>query len=109
MKLIDLVTLLNSLKIPVAHSHFKRTSITPAPGPPFITYTTPNDDDFKADNINYHEITDVDIELYTDKKDLVLEGQLRQLLVDNELPFNAYQAYVESEELFQKTYEVRLI
>lgn len=109
MNLIDLVALLNSIGIPVAHSHFKSTSISPAPNPPFITYTTPNDDGFKADNKNYHDITDVDIELYTTKKDLQLEKQIEDLLKDNDLPYSAYQIYIESEEVHKKTYEVRLI
>jgi len=109
MKLVDLVVLLNSLNIPVAFSHFKSTSISPAPNPPYITYTTPNDDGFQADNKNYHLMTDVDIELYTDKKDLQIEQQIEQLLNDNDLPFDSYQVYIDSEEVFQKTYEVRLI
>lgn len=109
MKLTELVALLNATGIPVAFSHFKNTSISPAPKPPFITYTTPNDEGFKADNKNYYNITDVDIELYTTKKDLQLEKQIEDLLKEHDLPYSAYQAYIEKEEVFQKTYEVRLI
>lgn len=104
MKLTDLVALLNSTGIPVAFSHFKTATRLP-----HITYTTPNDDEFNADNKNYHKMTDVDIELYTNKKDLQAEQAIESILDNNDLPYTAHQSYIESEEVFQKTYEVRLI
>ena len=109
MSLIELVALLRSTGYPVAFSHFHVDENNPPPNPPFIVYTTPNDPDFKADNKNYHKITDVDIELYTDKKDLQAEQAIESLLDDNDLPYSSYQVFIEEENLHQKVYEVRLI
>lgn len=105
MKLTELVSLLQATGYPVAHSHF----IDGAPPIPYITYITPNDTGFKADNKNYFNITDVDIELYTDKKDLQAEYAIESILNENELPYDAAQIYIDSEEVFQRIYEVRLI
>lgn len=109
MTLQELVALLRQTGYPVAFSHFRVDASNTPPSIPFITYTTPNDSDFKADDTNYHKIIDVDIELYTDKKDLQAERAVEEILISNGLSYNAYQVYIEPEDLFQKTYEVRLI
>lgn len=109
MTLTELVALLRSTGYPVAFSHFKVDENNPPPNPPFIVYTTPNNSDFIADNKNYYKITDVDIELYTDKKDLEAEQAIERLLDANDLPYNSYQVFIEKENLHQKIYEVRLI
>ncbi|PEP90578.1 hypothetical protein CN585_28165 [Bacillus toyonensis] len=62
-----------------------------------------------ADNKVHHKIYDVTIELYTIKKDLVAEAKLEQILDDNEIPYDSYETFIESEKLFQKTYETRLM
>ncbi|PEP89769.1 hypothetical protein CN585_28430 [Bacillus toyonensis] len=62
-----------------------------------------------ADNKVYHKIMDLNIELYTTKKDLVAEAKLEKMLDEYEIPYDSYETFIESEELFQKTYETRLI
>lgn len=62
-----------------------------------------------ADNKTYHKISSVDIELYTDFKDFEAEQKLENLLDLYEIPWNSYEAYIESEKMYQKLYEVRLI
>lgn len=109
MTLQELVKSLRSTGYPVAFSHFKVDDNNPPPDPPYILYTTPNNPDFMADNKNYHEITDVDIELYTEIKDLQAEKAIQDLLKEIKLPYSSYQVYIDSEDLHQKTYEVRLI
>lgn len=109
MTLTELVAMLRSTGYPVAHSHFHVDENNPPPNPPFITYTTLAEDALIADNKNYHKMIDVDIELYTDKKDLQAELSIESLLDEHELPYEASQVWIESEQLFQKTYEVRMI
>jgi len=105
MDLFNLVAHLRNTGYPVAFASFEQ----PNPKLPYIVYTTPNDPDFKADNKNYHKIIDVDIELYTDKKDLEAEAVIENLLEENELPYASGQAYIESERMHMKRYEIRLI
>ena len=63
----------------------------------------------RADSKVHFKINDVNIELYTAKKDLVAEAKLEKLLDDNEIPYESSEIYIDSEKLFQKIYETRLI
>ena len=103
MTLKELYNLLKATGYPVAYSHFN--------GPkqaPFITYLVDGNPNFIADNKVYHKIKDVDIELYTTIKDEAVEKVLEDLLDQNDIPYEPYEVYIESEKLFQKIYEVRL-
>lgn len=104
MTLIELVALLNTTGYPVAYSHFNEPQ-----DPPYIAYTTPVDNTFHADDKTYSVEIGVDIELYTDKKDLAAEIAVENLLNANNIPWTATQTYIESEKLFQKTYEIGVI
>lgn len=103
MTLVELKKLLDATGYPVAYSHFNKKM-----DPPFIAYLVDNNPNFIADNKVYHKIKDVDIELYTNKKDLQAEQVLETLLDESELPYDPYEEYIESEKVFKKTYEVRL-
>lgn len=109
MKLVEFVTALKLLGLPVAFSHFESDDNTPPPNLPFITYLTPSTANFMADNKVYHKVDNVDIELYTAKKDLVAEKLIEDMLDALELPYDASQSWIDSENVFQKLYEVRLI
>lgn len=108
MTLAKLKKLLDATGFPVAYSHFKSSPNRPIPDPPYITYLVTYSPNFKADNKTYHKIDSVDIELYTDKKDLLAESIVESVLDDNDIPYDSDEDYIESEELFRKTYEVRL-
>lgn len=104
---MTVVELYNSLKAtgyPVAYSHFKE-----ATNPPFIICLAGSSPNFMADNKVYKKINDARVELYTSKKDLTAEAKLESLLDEYEIPYTSDEVYIESEKLFQKIYEVRLI
>lgn len=109
MKLAELNTILKATGLPVAYSHFTETDNNPIPDPPFIAYLVAYSSNFSADNKTYLSIQNIQIELYTDKKDLAAEANLEQILNDHDLPFASTETYIESEQLYQKIYEVRLI
>lgn len=104
MTLQELLNLLDSTGYPVAYNHFNST-----PSVPFIVYRIPSETGFDADNAVYHNISDVEIEVYTNRKDLTVEATIKNLLNENELPFVSFETFIESEKLFQKIYETRLI
>jgi hypothetical protein len=108
MNLQDLKIILEATGFPVAYSHFVESENDPAPDPPFITYLVAYNSNFSADNKVYKTIRNIQIELYTDKKDLEAENILEEVLNENEIPFSSTETYIESEQLFQKIYEVRL-
>ena len=109
VRVIQFVKQLESLGYPVAFSHFMVDGDNPAPLPPYITYFTPDDSTFKADNNVYHTSVDVDVELYTYGKDFTAEKVIEDMLKRNNIPYDASQAWIESEQVFRKLYEMRLV
>ncbi|MES1051873.1 hypothetical protein FOA24_21870, partial [Bacillus thuringiensis] len=53
----------------------------PVPEPPYICFLVDGSANVMADNKVYHKINDVNIELYTTKKDLVAEAKLEKVLI----------------------------
>lgn len=109
MTLDELALILQATGFPVAYSHFVQTESTPLPEPPFICYLTNYSAHVHADDMVYKSNENVQIELYTNKKDLAAEAKLEALLNENELPYYETETFIDSEQLFQKIYEVRLL
>lgn len=104
MILQELNILLKATGYPVAYSHFNQPV-----NPPFITYLVTGSENFIADNKVIAKIENINIELYTSIKDLEVEKKLEDKLNENEIPYETTEEWIESENLFQKIYEVRLI
>jgi hypothetical protein len=109
MTLTELKIILEATGFPVAYSHFVPTNGDPVPDPPYICYLSTFSSNMKADNKVYKQITNVQIELYTKKKDLLAESTVETVLFDNEIPWESSEIFIDTEELFQKIYEVRLL
>ncbi|HDR6285609.1 TPA: hypothetical protein QCU33_001552 [Bacillus cereus] len=104
MKLGELTKILEATGYPVAYSHFTAT-----PAPPYICFLADGSANLMADNKVYHKINDLNIELYTTRKDLVAEAKLEKVLDDHEIPYDSYGTFIESEKMYQKIYETRLM
>ena len=100
----ELFQALKSIGYPVAYGVF-----TSPVTPPFITYQFAYSNDLIADNINYISIDDFQIELYTAKKDLVAEQKVQDKLKELGLPYRKFEAYLDSEKLFQIIYEIQIL
>jgi hypothetical protein len=109
MTLVELKLLLDQTGFPVTYSHFTPAKNNPVPNPPYICYLETFSTNFYCDNKVYKEIQNVQVELYTQKKDLEAEANLEAILDLNEIPYETSESFIESEKLFQKIYEVRLI
>ena len=109
MTLSDLVKVLKATGYPVVYSHFTVTENNPMPAPPYIAYMFTYSTNMYADNKIYQKVNNIQIELYTNKKDLAAEARLEELLDANEITYETSETFIESEGLFQKIYEVRLI
>ncbi|CAI3227001.1 conserved hypothetical protein [Clostridium neonatale] len=109
MTLSDIYKILKATGYPVAYSHFTETPSSPLPTPPYICYLSVYSSNFKADNKLYKKIDNLQIELYTAKKDLTAEKKLEDLLDQNDIAYETTETWIESEQLLQKIYEVRLI
>jgi len=109
MILNDIYTILKATGYPVAYSHFIVNEKNPAPKPPYITYLSAYSSNLIADDIVYKEIDNLQIELYTATKDPVAEKKITDLLKTNGIAYQSTETWIDSEQLFQKIYEVRLI
>ncbi len=77
-----------------------------APELPFICYQASQTENFKADNSVYQKRQGIDIELYTQYKDEDVENALEDVLNASELLWEKYEEYIDSEKMYQITYEV---
>lgn len=109
MTLAELKQILDATGFPVAYYEFKVTVTNPAPDPPFITYFELDSSNFHADNRTYRKIRNVNIELYTDKKDLAAEKVLEDLLDAHDIPYETDESFIQSQNLFQRIYQIGVI
>lgn len=100
MKEIEINSLLNTMNIPVAYDHFKDDNTIP----PFILYRNDDTDTFKADDKTYYKENNYIIDLTTIKKQPDLEEQLETLFDSNNIPYEKFEDYIESEKIFQIRY-----
>lgn len=93
----DLEDQLKTTGIPVAYHHF---DVEEAVEPPFICYLLPRSDNFAADGVVYHRISEVNVELYTDKKDLAAEQKVEHVLDSAGFFYNKTETWIQSEQLY---------
>ncbi len=104
MTMAELYSALSSLGMAVAYGEFTQPTELP-----FLTYQFVNDNDKKADNQNYAEISNFRIELYTAKKDPDKETLVQNKLKELRLPYSKLEAYISSENMRQVIYEIQLV
>lgn len=102
MKQVDLVNAIKAIGLPVAYHHYP---IGQAPALPYVVYYFPNNNDMIADNTNYCPITALNIELYTDNKDIALEDTLGDALNSLGLVYAKTETYIETDKMYQILYE----
>ncbi|UTI42103.1 hypothetical protein [Niallia sp. RD1] len=109
MSINDLMKLLEEgTGLPVAYFQFIETDDTPLPSLPNICVVALDSNNFFADDTVYLESENVDIELYTKDKSPSTEAIVKNVLKENNLPFQKNEVWIESQKVFQITYEVEL-
>lgn len=97
----DLIKLLEETGIPFAYDHFAEGE---SPDPPFICYLLPGSNHFSADGKVYLKVSSVNIELYTDSKDLAVEQELEAVLDGHGIFYEKTEVWIESEKLYEVLY-----
>lgn len=101
----DLVKLLEETGIPFAYDHFAEGE---SPDSPFICYLLPQSDNFSADGKVYLKVSSVNIELYTDSKDLAVEQTLEAVLDTYGIFYDKTEVWIESEKLYEVLYSFEM-
>ncbi len=103
--ILDKVTI-NNKKIPNAYHSFKASGITDIPNLPYIIYFVDSVDEVGADNkVKYKENRYI-IELYTANKSVTTEEILEKILDDNNIFYEKFESYIDSENMFQIAYQI---
>lgn len=99
----EVMAMVDEIGVPYAYDHFAEGE---SPDPPFICFLYPKDKEFSADNIVYHSFHELDIEVYTDRKDPELEQRVEAVLTAHEIFFHKSEVWIEEEKLYEVLYEV---
>ena len=73
----EVMTMLAEMNLPYAYDHFVEGE---SPDPPFLVFLYLGSNHFAADGKVYFKVSRLNIELYTDKKDVELEETVEAVL-----------------------------
>ena len=105
MILEDFVRILEECGIPFAYDHFAEGE---SPEPPFICYLLPGSDNFAADGQVYFRISEVRVELYTDRKAPDVEAKVEAALDAAGIFYNKSEIWIQSEKLYEVLYSMEV-
>ena len=101
----EVVRIVSGMGIPFAYDHFAEGE---SPDPPFICYLLPGSNTFAADGKVYYKISQVNIELYTDRKDPAVEQKLEDALDAASIFYNKTEVWIDSEKLYEVLYQFEM-
>lgn len=106
MQIKEFSKLLETSGLPVAYWSFPEKE---APELPYIIYLINNNNDYYADDLNYVDIGEVDVELYSSYKDFKTEGIIEQIFKTNHIKYNKSSFYIKKENMWETLYELEII
>ena len=101
----EVMAVMEEIGLPYAYHHFAEGE---SPDPPFICYLLPQSDNFSADGKVYLKVSSVNIELYTDSKDLSVEQKLETVLDTHGIFYDKTEVWIESEKLYEVLYSFEM-
>lgn len=107
--LTDIETMLKETGLPVAYSQFEANHKSPV-SPPFIIFTLPEKDTFRADNGFFVDIYTMVIELYSDVPDLSISDKLEGVLATHGISFSLVSQYwIDAEQMYETSYTMEVV
>lgn len=97
----EIMAMLAESQIPVAYDHYAEGE---SPDPPFLCFRYPATDHFSADGRAYYLIAQVDVEVYTDRKDPELEKRIENVFDAHDIFYEKSEVWIESEKLYEVLY-----
>lgn len=101
----EVMAMLTEMDIPFAYDHFVEGE---SPDPPFLVFLYPGSNHFAADGRVYFKVNRLNIELYTDKKDVELEETVEAVLDRHGLFYGKSEVWIESENLYEVLYQMEV-
>ena len=101
----EVIEMIEEVKLPYAYHHFVEGE---SPDPPFLVFLYPNSDNFAADGMVYFKVNRLNIELYTDLKDVELEETVEAMLDKHGIFYEKSEVWIESENLYEVLYQMEV-
>ena len=101
----EVIKLMESIGLPCVYDHFVEGE---SPDPPFLVYLYPRSDNFAADGMVYFKVNRLNIELYTDLKDVELEETVEAVLDKHGIFYEKSEVWIESENLYEVLYQMEV-
>lgn len=101
----EVINMMEEMELDFAYHHFVEGE---SPEPPFVVFLYPTSDNFSADGMVYKKINKLDIELYTDKKDIDLEEKVEAVLDSHGIFYEKSEVWIEKEKLYEVLYEMEV-
>lgn len=101
----EVMAMLTEMDIPFAYDHFVEGE---SPEPPFLVFLYPGSNHFAADGRVYFKVNRLNIELYTDKKDVELEETVEAVLDRHGIFYGKSEVWIESENLYEVIYQMEV-
>lgn len=101
----EVLEMMNEMKLPYAYHHFVEGE---SPDPPFLVFLYPGSDNFAADGKVYFKVNRLNIELYTDLKDVELEETVEAVLDEHGIFYEKSEVWIETENLYEVLYQTEV-
>ena len=101
----EVLEMMNEVKLPYAYHHFVEGE---SPDPPFLVFLYPGSDNFAADGKVYFKVNRLNIELYTDLKDVELEETVEAVLDVHGIFYEKSEVWIETENLYEVLYQTEV-
>ena len=106
MKLTEITEMIESFGLPCTYLQWEEGD---APALPYVVfYYSVNRGEY-ADDKNYIQISQLNIELYTKSKNVDLENQIIQKLEQYSIPFESSETYLEDEKMYEVLFESEVL
>ena len=102
----EIVEMLEGAGLPLAYDHFAEGE---SPDPPFLVFLFPDSDNFSADGKVYQKIDELDVELYTDKKQPDVEARIEKVLDSHGLFYSKTEVWLSEERLYEVLYTMEVL
>lgn len=97
--------MISEMQIPFEYHHFTEKNTI---DPPFLVYIMDESNNFHADGIVYFRVSKLNIELYSDEKDMDLEKKVETVLEKYQKTWQKTEDYIEKEQLYEVVYEMEV-
>ena len=102
----DVMAMLQEADLPLAYDHFAEGE---SPDPPFLVFLFPESENVFADDTVYQKVEDLNVELYTDRKDPELGKKLETILTEHQCPYVKTEVWIPDERMYEVLYQTQII